>query len=59
MMQVNSKKVHKYLGMILEYTTVDPVKIAMLDYIDEILDTFDKGDPTGGSTRSSASPEII
>ena len=58
-MQVNSKNVHKYLGMILEYNTVDPVKIAMLDYIYEILDTFDKEDPTVGSTISSVSPEII
>ena len=31
----------------------------MLDYTDEIIDAFDKLDPTGGSTKSSAAPDII
>ena len=31
----------------------------MLDYIDEILNTFDKADTTGGGTESSAAPSII
>ena len=31
----------------------------MLDYIDEIRDAFDKLDPTGGGTNSSAAPAII
>ena len=58
-MQVNCGKVHKYLGMTLDFTTVGQVKITMLDYIDEILDTFDKADPTGGNTKSSAALDIL
>ena len=49
--QLNCKKVHKYLGMTLYYYTVGQVKIIMLDYIDDIFDTFDKSDPTGGVTK--------
>ena len=31
----------------------------MLDYIDEITDSFENVDPTGGGTKSSAAPAII
>ena len=33
-MQANRRKVHKYLGMKLDYSTVGQFKITMLDYID-------------------------
>ena len=56
---MNRVKVHKYLGMTLDYTKVYQVKITILDYIDEIIDAFDKADPTGGGTKSSAAPDII
>ena len=46
-MQVNCVKVHKFLGMKLDYTTVGQVNITVLDYIDEIIDTFDKGISNG------------
>ena len=58
-MQMKRGKVHKYLGMKLDYSTVGPAKITMLDYIDGILDAFDKADPTGGGTKSSSAPDII
>ena len=58
-MQVNRGKVHNYLGMKLDYTTVGQVNITMLEYIDEIRDAFDKADPTVGGTQSSAEPDII
>ena len=58
-MQVNRKKVYKYPGMTLDYSTSGQVKIAMLDYIDEILDTFDKSDSSAGGTKSSAASAII
>ena len=35
------------------------MNITVLDYINEILDAFDKADPMGGVTESSASPAII
>ena len=58
-MQVNCIKVHKYLGMKLDYTTVGQVKITILEYTDEILDDFDKAYPTGGGTESSYVSSII
>ena len=58
-MQVKRLKFHKYLGITLDYFTVVQVKITMLDYIDGILDAFDKADPTGGGTKSSSAPDII
>ena len=58
-MQVNLGKVHKYLGIVLDYTTVFQVKITVLGYIYEILDTCDKADPTGGNAKSSVEPGII
>ena len=45
--------------MTLDYNTVGQVKITMLDYIYEILNDFDKADPMGGGTKSSAAPYII
>jgi hypothetical protein len=35
-------KIHKYLGMTLDYTICGKVKITMFDYVDEILTVFDK-----------------
>ena len=56
---MNRGKFHNYLGMKLDYTTVGPAKITILDYIDEILVEFDKSYPTGRGTNSSAAPYII
>jgi hypothetical protein len=41
-MTVSRRKIHKYLGMMLDYTIPGQVKITMLDYVDEILAAFDK-----------------
>ena len=57
-MQVNRIKVRKFLGMKLEYSMVGKVNITMLDYINEILDTFVKSYPAFGGTNSSAAPAI-
>ena len=59
MIQVNCIKVHRYLSMKLDYTTVGQAKIILLEYIDEILDDFDKAYPTGGGTKSSSASSII
>ena len=45
--------------MTLDYSTVGPVKITMLDYIYGIIDDFDKEDLTGGGTKSSAATDIV
>ena len=43
----------------MDYSTVGQVNITMLDYIDEIIDAFDKSGPTGCSTKSSAATAIL
>ena len=58
-MQVKRGKVQKYLGMALDYYTIGQVNITMLDYIDEIINDFDKAYPTGGGTKSISTPAII
>jgi hypothetical protein len=58
-MTVSRGKVHKYLGMTLDYTVRGQVQITMIDYVDEILTAFDKADPKGGGTKTSAAPENL
>jgi hypothetical protein len=55
-MTVSWGKIHTYLGMTLDYTTPGQVKISMIDYVSEILDAFDKAEPNGGGTKTSAAP---
>jgi hypothetical protein len=42
MMKVARGKVHKYLGMSLDFATSKIVKITMLEYVDEIIGSWDK-----------------
>jgi hypothetical protein len=58
-MMVNRGKIHKYLGMTLDYTVHGQVKITMFDYVDEILTAFDKAEPKGGSTKSGTAPDSL
>jgi hypothetical protein len=58
-MTVSRGKIHKYLGMTLDYTICGQVKIIMFAYVDHILFAFDKAEPKGGSRRSSTAPESI
>ena len=58
-MQVNRIKVHKYLGITLDYTKVFQLKITMLYYINEIIDAFDNSDQSIRGTKSSDVPDII
>jgi hypothetical protein len=58
-MTVIRGKIHKYLGMTLDYTVRGQVKITMFDYIDEILTAFDKAEPKGGCTKTSSAPVIL
>jgi hypothetical protein len=41
-MKVARGKVHKYLGMTLDFTTPKVVKVTMLEYIDKIFESWDK-----------------
>jgi hypothetical protein len=58
-MTVNRGKIHKYLGMTLDYTVCGQVKITMFDCVDEILTAFDKAEPKGGDTKKSAAPDSL
>ena len=58
-MTVSRGKVHKYLGMTLDYTLCGQVQITMIDFLDEVLIAFDKAEPKGGGTKTSAAPENI
>jgi hypothetical protein len=58
-MMVSRGNIHKYLGTTLYYTVRGQVKITMFDYVDEILTAFDKAEPTGGGTKTSAAPDNL
>jgi hypothetical protein len=58
-MTVSRGRVHKYLGMTLDYTVHGRVNISMFDYVDEIINAFDKAEPKGGGTKSSAAPDDL
>jgi hypothetical protein len=50
-------RVHKYLRMTLDYTICCQVNILMFNYIDKIINAFDKAEPKGSGTKSSAAPD--
>ena len=58
-MAVSRGKVHKYLGMTLDYTVRGQVEIKMIYFLDEVLVDFDKVEPKGGDTKTSAAPENL
>jgi hypothetical protein len=58
-MMVRRVKIHKYIGMTLDYTVVGQVNITMFDYVNEIITAFEKAEPKGGGTKSSAAPNIL
>ena len=58
-MKVSRGKVHKYLGMVLDYTVKGQCKISMFDYIKEIIQVFEEFDPNQGGTKPSAAPKNL
>jgi hypothetical protein len=58
-MTVSRGRVHKYLGMTLDYTVRGRVNISMFDYVDEIINAIDKAEPKEGGTKSSAAPDNL
>jgi hypothetical protein len=58
-MKVSRGKVHKYLGMTLDYTTPGKVQITMLDYVAEIIEAFMKAEPTCAGIKTSAAPDDL
>jgi hypothetical protein len=45
--------------MALDYSVPGQVKITMLEYVNEILASFDKAEPKGGGTKTSAAPDSL
>jgi hypothetical protein len=43
--------------MTLDYTVRGQVNILMFNYIDKIINAFDKAEPKEGGTKSSAAPD--
>jgi hypothetical protein len=58
-MTVSRGRVHKYLGMTLDYTIHGQVNISMFDYVNKIINAFNKTEPKGSGTKSSAAPDIF
>jgi hypothetical protein len=58
-MTVSRGRVHKYLGMTLDYTICGQVNILMFNYISKIINVFDKAESKGGGTKSSAAPDNL
>ena len=58
-MKVHRGKVHDFIGMKLDFTTKGQVQVSMLDYIQEILDTYDKVEPKDGGTKTTAAPKNL
>jgi hypothetical protein len=58
-MTVSIGKIHKYLGITLDYTVHGQNKITMFDYVDEILAAFDKAEPKGVVTKTSTAPDSL
>jgi hypothetical protein len=58
-MTVSRGKIHKYLGMTLDYSVLGQIKITMLEYVNEILVAFDKEEPKCGYTKTSAAPDSL
>ena len=58
-MSVRRGKIHEYLGMTLVYTISGQVRISMTSYIEEIIAAFDKAEPKGEITKSSAAPNNL
>ena len=50
-MKVSICKVHKYLGMPLNYTVRNQVQIKIIDFLDKVLIAFDKAEPKGLEQR--------
>jgi hypothetical protein len=58
-MKVNRGKIHTYLGMQIDYSSPGRVKISQFEYIEEVITAFNKADPGGNGTKTSAAPSNL
>jgi hypothetical protein len=54
--EVSRGKIHKHLGMTLDYDVRGQVSVTMFDHLDDTLTVFEKIEPNGGGTKTSAAP---
>ena len=70
LMKVHRGKIHKYLGMTLDFSHVNQCRITMIDYVDEIIAAYDKSSSElddgftrvikkGNRAKSSAAPDDL
>ena len=52
-MTVSRCKVHKYLGMTLDYYVCGQVQITIIDFLNKVLPSFKNAEPKEGGTRTS------
>jgi hypothetical protein len=55
-MAVTRGKIHKHLGMTLDFSVRGQVKISMCECTEETVTAFEKAEPNGAGTKSSAAP---
>jgi hypothetical protein len=55
-MTVSRGEIHTCLGMKLDFTAACQVTVTMFDHLDDMLTVFEKIEPNGGGTKSSAAP---
>ena len=69
-MKVNRGKIHKYLGMTLDFSTRRQLRISMVDYVKDVVAAWDKAQPAddgftvvkpkrGRKTKPTAAPEDL
>ena len=58
-MKVSRGKIHKYLGMQLDFSVKGRVKVTMIPYMKEIVVAFEKLAPNEKGTKSSAAPRDL
>ena len=57
-MKINCGKIHKYLGMTLDFSISGEVKITMTPYIREVIEDFNKYDPGSKTARTPAADPL-
>ena len=58
-MKLKRGKIHKYLGMQLDFSVAGQVKIIMFDYIQETLEDFHKYNPHKIFSRTPAADHLF
>lgn len=60
-MKVARGKLHRYLGMTMDFTTPKIVKITMLDYVDDVVEAWDKANSeiNSNNTMSKSCKRIM